>query len=126
MDSIISRYKGKVVVVDFWNTWCGPCLQAMQTSRELKQEMLNKDVVFVYLANTSSPKPLWEKKIQGIGGEHYYLNGKEWESISFSDKYGFDGIPTYLIFDKNRNLRHKMTAYPGNEKMREMIEELLP
>ncbi|GHV58452.1 hypothetical protein FACS1894182_10840 [Bacteroidia bacterium] len=126
VDSIAARYKGKVVVIDFWNTWCAPCLLAMQTSRELKQAMLNKEVVFVYLANISSPKQLWENKIQGIGGEHYYLNGKEWESISFSEKYGFEGIPTYLVFDTDGKLRHKMTAYPGNNAMRQMIEELRP
>ncbi|GHV58457.1 hypothetical protein FACS1894182_10880 [Bacteroidia bacterium] len=126
VDSIVARYKEKVIVIDFWNTWCGPCLEAMQTSRELKQEMLNKDVIFVYLANISSPKQLWENKIQGIGGEHYYLNGEEWESISYSDKYEFDGIPTYLVFDKNGKVRHKITGYPGNDTMRKIIEELLP
>jgi thiol-disulfide isomerase/thioredoxin len=126
VDAIVSKYKEKVVVMDFWATWCGPCLKAMQISRELKQEMLNKEVVFIYLTNTSSPEKLWKDKIQGIGGEHYYLNGEEWESISYSDKYGFDGIPTYLLFDTNGVLRHKMTSYPGNEEMQKMIEKLLP
>jgi thioredoxin-related protein len=98
----------------------------MQTSRELKQDMLNKAVVFVYIADTSSPKKLWEKKIPGIGGEHYYLTGEEWESISYSDKYGFEGIPTYLVFDKNGELKHKITLYPGNDEMRSIIEKLLP
>ncbi|MDR0865073.1 MAG: TlpA family protein disulfide reductase [Candidatus Symbiothrix sp.] len=127
IDSIVARYKGKVVLIDFWATWCSPCLKAMQTSRELKQEMIGKDVIFVYITNSSSPKELWEKKIQGIGGEHYYLeNDGEWESISYSDKYEFDGIPTYLIFDTNGVFKHKFTSYPGNDEMRKMLEELIP
>jgi hypothetical protein len=66
------------------------------------------------------------KRILEIGGEHYYLTAEEWKIISGSNKYGFDGIPTYLIFDKNGELKRKITAYPGTEEMREMIEELLP
>jgi len=125
IDTIVSKYKGNVVIIDFGATWCAPCLQGMRESRPLKQEMLDKNVVFVYITEDSSPKELWKKKIQGIGGEHYYLTGKEWESISYSDKYGFEGIPTYLIFDSNGKLEHKITTYPGNEKMRAMIEKLL-
>jgi thiol-disulfide isomerase/thioredoxin len=49
MDSIVSKYRGKVVVIDFWATWCGPCVAAMSESRELKAEMINKGVVFVYI-----------------------------------------------------------------------------
>jgi len=125
MEAIVANYKGKIVVVDFWGTYCAPCLQAMKETRQLKAEMINKDVVFVYIASGSSPKELWEKKIKDIGGEQYYLNSEEWKSISDSEKYGFDGIPTYLIFDKNGNLTDKVIGYSsnGNEEMRKMIEK---
>jgi len=125
LEAIVSNYKGKVVIIDFWTTSCIPCLKAIKTSEELKQEMLDKNVVFVYLTYTFSPKILWEKKIVDIGGEHFYLNSEEWKSISYSAKYGFNGVPYYLIFDKKGMLIHKFTSYPGNEKMQKMIEELL-
>jgi thiol-disulfide isomerase/thioredoxin len=125
LDAIVSKYQGKVIIMDFWATWCGPCLEAMKEYRTVKSELKGKEVVFVYITNDTSPPKLWEEKIKGISGEHYYLTIEEWKSVSNSDKYGFDAIPTYLIFDKNGKLQMKKTAYPGNEEMREIIEELL-
>ena len=123
MDAIISKYKGKVIVFDFWATWCAPCLDAMTKYRTVKGALRGKDVVFVYLTNVSSPQKLWEEKIKGIGGEHYYLGKEEWDYLM--DTFQFEGIPSYVIFDKKGEVRHKFTAYQGNEKMQAMIEELL-
>jgi thiol-disulfide isomerase/thioredoxin len=124
MDAIVSKYKGKVVLVDFWATWCGPCLEAMYELKETKHEMKDKDIVFVYITDTSSPRGTWEKKISEIGGEHYYLDRGEWEYLL--DSFGFSGIPTYLFYDSKGALKNKITGYPGTDEMRKMIEELLP
>lgn len=124
MNAIISKYKGKAVLVDFWATWCGPCMNAMKETREVKNEMHGKDIAFVYITNGSSPQKLWEEKIKIIGGEHYYLTQEEWGYLL--DSFEFSGIPTYLFYDKNGVLKNKVTAYPGTEEMNKMIKELLP
>lgn len=123
MNAIISKYKGKVVLVDFWATWCGPCMNAMKETSKIKSEMYGKNIAFVYITNVSSPTKLWEENVKIIGGEHYYLTKEEWEYIS--DSFGITGIPSYLFFDKNGKLKNNITAYPGTIKMQKMIEELL-
>jgi thiol-disulfide isomerase/thioredoxin len=124
MNEIISKYKGKVVVVNFWATWCRPCLEDMEKYRELNTEMLGKGVVFLYLTDVSSPKEQWKKKIQGIGGEHYYLTEEEWNYILLS--LDFNGRPAYLFYDANGVLKNKSIGDPGTNEMRKMIEDLLP
>jgi len=119
LETILLKHKGKKVVVDFWATWCGACVGAIDKMKEFKQETHNKDIVFVYITNTSSPRNQWEKRIQGIGGEHYYLSKKQWDYLL--NQFDFSSIPTYLMFDKAGILKEKVTGYTCNDDLRKIL-----
>lgn len=124
MNAIISKYKGKAILVDFWATWCMPCMEAMKETKKIKNEMHDKNIAFVYITDVSSPRELWEEKIRMIGGEQYYLTKDEMEYVM--ESIGFGKIPTYLFYDSKGAMKNKITGYPGTEKMQKMIGALLP
>lgn len=123
IETILSKHKNKVVFIDLWATWCMPCLQAMRQFRSAKGDYHDKDVVFVYLTDESSPRKLWEEKIEGIGSEHYYLKADQWRYVM--NHFELEYIPSYLLFNKEGLLIKKFSSFPGNDEMKEMINDLL-
>ena len=120
-DAIIAKYKGKVVVVDFWATWCGPCIQAFESMKPLKEDLKGKDVVFVFLTGETSPLGNWNKKIPELHGEHYRVTDSQWSY--WYEQYGIEGIPTYMIFDKDGKLISRHLGFPGVETIQGSIDK---
>lgn len=103
-DAIITPYKGKVVFVDFWNTWCGPCRMSIKATEPLKEKELKSDsIVWLYIANETSPLVQYKTMIPGIRGKHFRLNNKQWAYLC--DKFQIDGIPSYVLVDKDGTYR---------------------
>jgi thiol-disulfide isomerase/thioredoxin len=101
-EEIIKPYKGKVVVVDFWNTWCLPCLSAIKKIEPLKNGELKSDkIVWLYLADVSSPETAYNEQILSIKGEHYRLSAEQSKTIK--RQFGITAIPSYVLVDSEGN-----------------------
>jgi len=120
-DAIIKKYKGKVIYVDFWATWCGPCRSDIEQIKPLKEELAGKDIVFVYITNTTSPQSTWSNMIPDIKGEHYRVSNDEWSFLSAM--FNVSGIPHYVLVGKTGEIINPDLGHFDNQMLKLELEK---
>jgi thiol-disulfide isomerase/thioredoxin len=116
--SILDKYKGKTVVLEFWASWCGDCVKAMSKIKELQQN--NPDVVYVFFS-CDKTFDKWKEGIvkHELKGDHYLV--KDGMKGSFGKSLDLDWIPRYIVVNKKSNI----SLYRAIETDFELIQKTL-
>jgi thiol-disulfide isomerase/thioredoxin len=118
----LSDYRGKVVIMDFWATWCGPCLRAMPALQALHEAYKNEDVVIFGINCWESGDP--EALMRDEGYSYTLLL----EGDPVAAQYSVSGIPTFYIVGPDGRIAHHAVGFDPlmEEKLEKIIESLLP
>lgn len=117
----LSDFKGKVVLVDVWATWCGPCRGEIPHLKKLEEELHGTDVVFMGVSvDEARDKQKWldfieKEKLAGI-----QLLASGWSKIT--KDYKISGIPRFMVFDRKGNIVSVDAPRPSNPELKKLLE----
>ncbi len=116
----LSDFRGQVVYLDFWASWCGPCMQQVPYARELKKRMEDHDdLVFLYIS-VDTDEEAWRSKVaeENIQGVHLNVPGFSHEVPA---SYNLRGVPTFYLIGRDGNIVDNRPPRPSHENIDEVL-----
>ena len=113
---------GKTHYVDFWASWCAPCMAEMPASQKLKEKYAGKPIKFLYFSRDDNPVA-WERAVKRLGfstSESYLMPAKRKSALA--TKLKISAIPRYVIMDDQGNILNRNAPRPSDPKIVEVLD----
>lgn len=119
----LSQFKEKAVFLDFWASWCGPCISNLAFLRQIKAQMTDQQVVFLNISLDESDSA-WRKAVaeHGIKGVHVRAHG--WGS-EVAKSYNVTNLPEYYIVDAQRLIAERLSAVHDTDEIAATLKKSL-
>ncbi|MEI6946459.1 TlpA disulfide reductase family protein [Paraflavisolibacter sp. H34] len=125
LEEVISRHKGKYVLVDLWASWCLPCIEAMPALQELKKRYPSEKIAFLGLSVDKYAAP-WQRRLSDLRADSstsYLLVNHH--NAALARQIGLTAIPRYLLYDREGKIIHADAPGPGDPELQQLLDKLL-
>ena len=118
----LTDYSGKIVIIDFWATWCGPCRKGIPDLVSIQKEYKDELVVIGISLDQPSTQSSLQPFIDHFGINYLIVLGTQEVSVAYGN---IQAIPTSFIIDGERNIVQKHIGLVSKETLIEEINSLL-
>jgi thiol-disulfide isomerase/thioredoxin len=125
LENVLAGHRGKVILLDFWTSWCMPCREDIPHLDTLRSRFSGNDVVFVKVSldrETDRWKQAVFKGRHGTTGHYLMVNS---EKSAFMQQYGIETIPRYMLIDREGKVVNPDAPSPREAELAAMIEKLV-
>jgi len=117
----LSQFKGKVVLINFFTFFCGPCRQEMPHLSQMGQELKGQGFQTLGIGLSSTPEQL-KQIVTQLGLAYPVLQGNEGVSKAYG---GVELVPLTFIVDRQGNIVHKILGARSKEEFEKLVKPLL-
>ncbi len=125
----LADLRGKTVILDFWASWCGPCMQSMPHNQQLMEELRKRyksDVVLLAVDAGEDREAFdrWIKRNAQKYGELLFVHSDPADHVS-NERYKVPGIPTQFVIDKQGVIRFSVVGFdPKSSSLLKAVEQI--
>lgn len=121
---MIAPFKGKYIVVDFWESSCGPCIAGIKQSKPLREKLKNdSNIAFLFICSQDTPEDTYKQYVAEQGLVYSHRLTKD-DFIRMRELFRFNGIPHYEYVNREGEIMNKgLDAYNLESSLNELLKK---